>query len=171
MTTVEEAPAEVGASTPSGIEIDGELYELPIFDSFDLDEAEILYEIAGVIQEQFAPLHPEATDEEKAVHANVGLRLIGHPRFKRALVHIAYRRKHPDVDFDEIEFKIGKVNSLDVTMEFLRGDDGPPALSSPRLQDDKRSTSETSSSGDSGTPSGSDSDARVVHLSPTGTGG
>lgn len=154
-----------------GIEIGGERYELPTFDSFDLDEAEILYEIAGVIQEQFAPLHPETPDEEKDQKLQRELRMIADPKFKRALVHIAYRRRHPDADFSNINLIVGKVNALDVTMEFLRGDESPPAQSSPKQQDDKSNTSMTSKSGDAGSSSGSTSDAQVVQLSPTGTGG
>ena len=155
----------------SGLEIDGQRYELPTFDSFDLDEAEILFEVAGVVQEQFAPLHPEeATDEDRARKTEAELRLIAKPSFKRALVHIAYRRRHPELSFDEINTRVGKVNALDVTMEFLRGDEDPPQ-SSPKPHEDKRSTSTPSRSEDSGKASRSISEARVVALSPTGTGG
>lgn len=154
-----------------GFEIGEERYEIPDFGSLTLDEAEIMYDISGVIQEQLAPLHPESSDDEKLAHELQSIRLIGNPRFKRALAHIAYRRRHPDADFDHISFVVGGANAMDVTLEFLRGDPDPPAQSSPKQLASKRSTSDPSSSGDSGTASGSDSSAQVVPLSPTGTGG
>lgn len=154
-----------------GFEIAGERFEIPMFGSLTLDEAVILYDIAGVIQEQLAPLHPESSDEEKKDHELASLRRIGDPRFKLALAAIAYKRKFPDTDDVRLRLAAGSANAQDVTMAFLWGNESPPEKSSPRQRGSRRSTSDPSSSGDSGKTSGSISEGQVVPLSATGTGG
>lgn len=163
-------PANDGSPIEPGIEIDGERYELPDLWSLTLDEAELVYDISGVIQEQFAPLHPESSKEQKALHDAQNMQAISRPSFKRALVHVAYLRRHPDAKAEDLNVIIGQVNALAVSLEFLRGDQSPPAQSSPKQPESEPSSSRTSSSEASGTTSGSDSDARVVQLAPTGTG-
>lgn len=153
-----------------GFEIEGEWFEIPVFGSLTLDEAVVMYDIAGVIQEQLAPLHPEAPEDEKKAHELASLRRIGDPRFKLALAAIAYKRKHPDADDVRLRLAAGSANAQDVTMAFLWGHEDPPQ-SSPKQHDDKSNTSETSSSEASGTASRSTSEGQVVALSATGTGG
>lgn len=155
----------------AGIEIDGERYEVPSLDSLDMDECQILYDLAGIVQEDFVPLHPDSAEEEKILHESAILMRIRNPAFKRALVHIAYHRVHPELGRHEIEGLIGKLSGLDVTIAMLRGDEEEdPQKSSPNEPENTSDTSETSNSPDSGKPSGSGSGARVVLLGPIGTG-
>jgi hypothetical protein len=154
----------------SGFEIAGERYEIPRLEDLDLDEEQILYDIAGIVQADFAPAHPEASDEVKLSVMQDIADKVRNPAFKRALAHIAYRRKHPGETFGAIDVVVGKVNALDSEIALMRGDDSPPELSSPSELDSSKSSSETSPSEDSGTPSGSISDKVVVIHAATGTG-
>lgn len=158
----------VSPETPAGFEIDGQRYEVPRLDTFTLDEAQVLYDVAKVVLEDFAPLHPESPDEEKTLHEASILMRIRNPAFTRALVHVAYLRKHPDAE--DVSFVVGNVNALDASIALIRGDDSPPAQSSPSEPELSNSGSETSPSTGSGNGSGSYSDGQVVTLVPTGTG-
>lgn len=154
----------------SGFEIDGDRYEVPRLDELDLDEEQILFDIAGVVQVDFAPPHPEASEEEKLEIAREMAAKVRNPAFKRALAHIAYRRRHPETAYSDVELVIGKVNALDAEIALIRGDASPPETSSPSEQESSVTTSEPSKSEDSGTPSGSGSEqAAELHVL-TGTG-
>ena len=154
-----------------GFEINGTFYEVPRLDTFDLDEEQILFDVAGMVQIDFVPAHPEASDEEKQLLERAMMARIRDPRFKRALAHIAYRRKNPDVGFDEIQERMGKVNSLEVELAILGGDEeDPPAVSSPSEPESKKSSNGSSKPEDSGSPSGSDSVPVVRNLDTIGAG-
>lgn len=154
----------------TGFEIDGRFYEVPRLESFDLDEEQILFDVAGMVQIDFVPAHPEASDEEKELLERAMMARIRDPKFKRALAHIAYRRQNPDVPFDDIQKRMGKVNALDVELAILGGEEDPPAVSSPSEPESKSTTNGLSKPEDSGNPSGSDSDQVVEIRAATGAG-
>jgi len=161
------------AEIPTGFEIAGEVYEVPFLDSFDMDEAQILYDLSGTVLEDFRPPHPDLPDLQQTAVLQLQLIRTRTPAFRRALVHIAYRRKHPDYDVDAIDAVIGKMNAADVSLALLsaRGDDEvDPSQSSPKPPDSRNRESGTSESSNGGSHSGSDSAPRVVTLAPTGTG-
>lgn len=152
---------EGGAVSPpqqSGFEIGGAFYEVPRLETFDLDEEQILYDIAGVIQMDFVPAHPEASDEEKAEVDRRIYATVRNPSFKRALVHIAYRRKHREMPFDEIATLIGRVSAVDSELALLRGEADPPATTSQKPPESSSPTSEPLRSVDSGRGSTNGSD-------------
>lgn len=154
----------------SGFEIDGERYEVPRLDSLDLDEEQILFDVSGIVQVDFAPPHPEAADEEKRELEREMASKIRNPSFKRALAHIAYRRRHPEAGYDDVQLVVGKVNALDAEIALIRGDAPDPQTSSPSEQESSVTSSEPSRSEDSGTPSGSYSEpVAEIHVL-TGTG-
>lgn len=153
-----------------GFEIDGDRYPIPTLDTFDLDEEEILYTVAGVVLEDFALPHPEADPEERAAHVAEFDRKIESPRFKRALAHIAYRRRHPDVQFDLAQTMAGKVNSLEITIAFIRGDVEDPTETSPTPPASSTDTSEPSKDEASGTATENGSGAPVAQLASIGRG-
>lgn len=135
----------------TGIEIDGKRYPLPTLDTITLDEERILYIYADTVVQDFIPPHPDSSDEEKAVYQQAQLRKIRNPDFKKALAHVAYKRENPNADDAEIQQAIGLVNALEVDIAMLRGDDeDPPAETSQRPLESKRSTSEPSRPTDSG---------------------
>jgi hypothetical protein len=100
------------------------------------------------VLQDFAPVQPLASDEEKEIYNAAQMRLIRNPEFKRALAHIAYRRRHPEVGDAEIQSAIGLANALEVELALLRGDEEveeyPPAQSSQRS-----SSSESAANGES----------------------
>lgn len=165
-----EGLAEAG-SPESGFLIDGERYEVPLVETITLDEERILHLFAGVILEDFAPAHPNATDEERATHVREQVRKIGSPDFKKAWVIIAYLRKHPDAEMEEASKAAGRSNALQVTLSLLGDDASPPAMSSQKQPE--RSSGSNGHSTPS--PSGSAterSSGQVVDLPvSTGTGG
>lgn len=155
---------------PTGFDINGEVYEVPTLDSFDMDEAQILYDLSGVVLEDFIPPHPDSPEQEKAAHYQLQLLRVRDPGFKRALVHIAYRRKHEEYDRSELDKAVGKMNATDVSIAILtRGDEVDPQTSSPNEPDSKSRTNGTSESSSSGKPSGSDTERPALTLAPTGT--
>ena len=155
---------------PIGFEIDGQVYEVPTLDSFDMDEAQLLYDLSGVILEDFIPAPLDASDEEKAAHYQLQLVRIRNPAFRRAFVHVAYRRKHEGYDFDALDKGIGKMNATDISIAVLsRGDDPDPSTSSPSKLEQSSNENATSEPSSSGNGSGSDSERPELTLAPTGT--
>ncbi len=66
----------------------GTMYEFPDVLDLDLDEWIVVYEYAGLVLEDFAPL--ENPEEEAArVHR------LRHPGFMKAMAHVGYQRAHP----------------------------------------------------------------------------
>ena len=158
---------------PVGFVIDGEVLEVPTLDTFDMDEAQILFDLSGVVIEDFIPAHPDASPEERAaVYAAQGAK-IRNPAFGRAFVHIAYRRAHPDAGYDDIQALVGKSNAAKVTIAVILGGDSSeedPSTSSPKPLVEKSSTNGTSEPSSSGSRSGSDSDEQDTLRLATGTG-
>ncbi len=110
------------AEPPAMIEIDGVRYPVPLLDSLDLDEEQILFDISGITQPDFMPAHPESPpDIRAAVDLAIAVR-IRNPAFKRAVIAIAYRRGNPGVSFDDLLERIGAVNALDAELA-LNGKD------------------------------------------------
>jgi hypothetical protein len=154
----------------SGFEIDGERYEVPRLDTITLDEERVLYIYADTVIQDFAPAHPEAPEEEQQAVALAQYRKVRNPDFKRALAHIAYRRRHPDVTDAEVEAAIGKANALEVDVAMLRGDDdSPPAMTSRKQPESRSDTNGHSRPGASGRDTASSSDPAAESREPTGT--
>lgn len=154
-----------------GFEINGERLDVPTLESLTLDEEQILYDVAGVVQMDFIRAHPEASDEEKEAVERLILIRVRDPRFKRALAHIAYRRRYPAADFGDVQILVGSMNALDVDLALLgKGDAEDPTTSSPSEHESRSSSNGSSSSEDSGSPSGSDSGEVVDLRASTGTG-
>ena len=160
------------ARSPAGFEIDGVHYPIPKLDTITLDEERILYIYADTVLQDFAPAHPEAPEDERAVYEREQLRKIRNPEFKRALAHIAYRREHPDEQDADIQRAIGQVNALAVDIALLRGDDdSPPAPSSQNEPSNRNASRPPSRSTDSGTPTENSSAPSDGHPASTGTTG
>jgi len=114
-----EVPPMVEVDRPGTdpqIEIDGKLYPLPRVDDLDLDEEQILFDISGVILPDFMPAHPSAPQEVKDAVALMQAARVRNPKFKRALIVIAYRRGNPELPLEELEARIGKVDAMDAEL-------------------------------------------------------
>lgn len=158
------------AASRTGFLIDGEHYSLPTLDTITLDEERVLYIYADTVLQDFVPAHPESTDEERAAFELLQMRKLRNPDFKRALAHIAYRRKHPEVEDSEIQVAIGKANALEVDIAMLRGnEDSPPAPSSQNEQPSKSDISDRSKLTGSGSHTEITSAPADASPEPTGT--
>ncbi len=129
-------------------------------DDLDMEEWEIMYEYAGLTTTDFAIVEDEAADKERE-------RRVGQPAFTRTLLHILYRRAHPEATADQIREITGrqKIQTIYVPDE---GDVDPPALTtapeSPDASSESGSESESSDSNAS-------SDEPESQPAPTGTPG
>jgi len=106
------APQEPEEIRPA-IVIDDEEYEIPRLDDLDLDEEQILYDVAGIALSDFMPAHPESPPEVKRAIELMHATQTRNPAFKRALVLIAYRRENRELSFEELSGRIGRVNGFD----------------------------------------------------------
>lgn len=158
----------------SGFEIGGRMYEVPTLDTFDMDEAQVLYEYSGCVLEDFVQANPEDSEEDQRKHEEEVLRKAMSPGFKRALVHVAYQRGNRDVSPSKVREIAGKVNMLDTTLTLYGGEPDPPAETETPSQAEPSSVSDTSPtwrSSDSGKGSPNILALRDESPAPTGTGG
>lgn len=147
------------AEITTGFEIDGERYEIPTLDTLNMDEAEVLYDYCGVTLEDFI-LMGIGTPEEIAESAERRR----NPKFTRALVHIAYQRKHLDLPAAEVKDLIAGANFLNAYADLLRtlltreeDEQSPPestsepseALSSGSLANEKSQSTPSAKPGES----------------------
>jgi hypothetical protein len=137
--------------------IDGAEYPIPQVATFDMDEAEILWDYTQFTLPDFGAGENGQYDEARVVEI---LGMMRNPRFLRTLLHVAYRRGNPDASKATIEKAVGRVSNVEALsawVELLEGDAGPPA---------QESTSEPTRSSPSSTV---DSNGRSGHDSPTTT--
>lgn len=156
-------------SEPTGFLIDGAHYEVPTLDTITLAEERVLYVYADCVVQDFLPAHPDWTEDDKVAHIADVLAKVRNPAFKTALAHVAYKRKHPEATDVQIQEMLGGLVALDVDIALLRGDVEDPQTDSQKPLEPTTTPSTPESSTDSGRPSESYSDPRVVNLRPTGT--
>lgn len=156
-------------SEPAGFVINGESYEVPTLDTITLAEERVLYVYADCVVQDFLPAHPDWTEDDKVAHIAEVLSKVRNPAFKTALAHIAYKRRHPEVSDADIQESLGSLNALEVDIALLRGDVEDPPQDSQKPPEPTTKQSELEKPTDSGRPSESYSDPRVVNLRPTGT--
>lgn len=106
----------------SGFEIDGATYPVPTFETFTMDEAQILYDYSGLAIEDFVSADPDASEEEQEAHEAAILQKAKNPAFKRALAHIAYQRGNPTVKATRVKEIVGRANMVDIALG-LAGED------------------------------------------------
>jgi hypothetical protein len=163
----------VAAETESGFVIDGVVYEVPGLDTLTMDEAQVLYDYSGLGLEDFAQSADETEEEAKARE-----RLFRNPGLMRALMHIAYKRKHTKLPASQIRTLVGAANVLDalqgLTTSEPEEDEIPLGLtsepnapsSSGSLENDS-STPPSSVTGGNGSPNGSDVQAGLPRATTT----
>lgn len=123
----------------AGFKIDGVVYEMPLPSSFDMDEAEIYFKYTGLVVEEFW-LENVGWDELKK-----------RPGFIAALAHIAYRRQHPDANYDDVRVVVGRQNRYELVGSWISSlldePDGSedPKAENPAPDKQSRISSETES--------------------------
>lgn len=98
--------------------IDQDEYDIPALDDMDMDEWQIIYDYSGLVLDDFAPAADRADeqvdgDEDGPVEKE-RQRRIGTPAFTTALLHIGYRRVHPDAKHDTVKKLVGGTKRLAV---------------------------------------------------------
>jgi hypothetical protein len=121
VTTIETRPELANAEPErpenhSAIVIDGVEYGIPRLDGLDLDEEQILWDYCSTAIPDFMPAHPESPPEILEAIALLHATRTRNPAFKRALVIIAYRRVHPELDVESISELVGKINAFDAEL-------------------------------------------------------
>jgi hypothetical protein len=160
------------AEPEPGLVVDGQALEIDLVDviaKLDLNEAQILYDVAGVVQEDFAPPLPQASKAEHKAHEESVGRVIRNPAFKRAITCIAFMRKNPDSELETVLELVGKIGALDFSLALAGGDESPPETSSPSEPEKQKPSSEHSRSEVSGTLSTNGSDEPDSLPAATGT--
>lgn len=138
---------------PLKFKIGTDEYEIPPLDDLDMDEWQIVYDYSGLILEDFAPA-PDRADEQIDGDEDGPLELarqqrVKNPAFTTALLHIGYRRSHPDAKFDAVKKLVGGTKRLQV-LEALAdaagegGDDSPPASTLEREQSSHNASGDSS---------------------------
>lgn len=106
----------------TGFRIDGLVYDVPTLDSFNMDEAEILYKTSGLALEDFAV---DEDDPEASARFQRNLR---NPGFIRAMMTVAYIRGNPGMSVGKASAVIGKANLIEAVQNFIEAgsDESPP---------------------------------------------
>lgn len=119
------------------------VYEHP-FETWDLDDAEILYGKTGLVIEDWVLADDEETQEK-----------FRDPKVIRTLAAIAYWKQHKDENIDDIyRDVVGGVTVASIYETLLGGDVDPPASTTePGKQSESGTVTSTESSGDDSTTS------------------
>lgn len=155
----------------SGFEIDGTTYDVPVFDSFTMDEAQVLFDYSGLAIEDFASADPDASEEERQAHEAAILQRAKNPAFKRALLHIALQRGNPELSPSKVKEMVGQANLVAVALGLAGEDDdqSPPDQEPTSTLDESSPRSSDGSSTSSGrSDSEATSDEPAVGLASTG---
>jgi acetolactate synthase regulatory subunit len=149
--------------------IDGERCPLADVASFTMAERRVLYDLSGIVQEDFLR---EEDEEEDEYEARV-LRLTRHPGFMEALMHVAYQRKHPELKRAKVETVIAGTQFRDAVAEWEEEEEDveeadPTAEPSTNGLPEPSPSATGSSSESSGTASQNSSDAQETIPAPTG---
>lgn len=121
-------------------DLEGTLYEFPDVLDLDMDEWIVVYEYAGLVLEDFAPLESAEAEQER-VHR------LKHPGFMKAMAHIGYQRAHPKKTKATIKDLIGAVKMLPL-LESMAPEDA--AEENPTSVSEPLKSSERSRGGSSG---------------------
>lgn len=128
----------------TGWKIDGVIYEDP--EKFTTAEHRIIKRYTGL--------------DFNALDKKTGIDLMGDQDFLAAMMHIAYRREHRELSFDQIEEVVGDVDLQEAmsTLGSGEGDADPPVEESTSKPDESSVRSSTGSSESSGNGSSESSE-------------
>lgn len=156
--------------------IHGKEYPIPTVQSFDMDEAQILWELCGFGMERFQPDENEGRYSAEAQAELVKVMIS--PPFLRTLLHVAYRRGNRQASRKDIDQALGRLPFTQVLDEWSaqlladeEDDASPPdpsrLMSAPPASSPRSSESSSGSSGN-GSPAVSDEpDATLASIGAT----
>jgi hypothetical protein len=160
------------------LKVEDRTYEIPTIDDLDLDEWEIMFDVAGLVYADFAPA-PDRADEqidgdEDGPLEKERLRRVMGVKFWKAMLHIACRRDNPTMSDDAIRKLVGRVKrtDLDAAMSDAIGEGEAPTPLDETPEPEPSSPEEKDNSNE---PKSNDSPKHLVapglHRVPTGTRG
>lgn len=110
--------------------IDNHEYESPGLDTLTMKERRLLYDLSGIVQEDFA----REQDETEEQHTARVAKLTRIPGFMEALMSVAYWRGHPGLSRDQVQEIVDNTNFLQAIEKWGEenqdGDALPPAVTS-----------------------------------------
>ena len=118
----------------AGFKIDGQVYEMPLPSSFDIDEAEIYFKYTGVVLEEIW-LENIGWNELKT-----------RPGFVPAFAHVAYRRAHPEVGYDDARVVVGRQNRYELVGSWIASLADDDASEDPKATSDEQTKPSPTSS-------------------------
>lgn len=147
--------------------IDGDEYPCPDIASFNMAERRVMFDLSGIVEEDFAQGEDE-TDDEKA--ERVG-KLTRHPGFIESLMHIAYSRGNPELKRAKVQAVIDQTNYMEAIEKWADQEDGEadhPALEPTSKPNETSRYDSVGSSATTGLGSQNGSGQREEIPSPTG---
>jgi hypothetical protein len=149
--------------------IDGADYPWPDLETFDMAERRVMYDLSGIVEEDFVRQEDETEDE----HDERVRKMARHPGFMEAAMHIAYARGNPELKRAKVQAIIDHTNYQEAIAKWADleedGEDGPP-VSEPTSEPNSRSLSGSDgSNASSGIGSPTSSDAPGKTPGSTGT--
>jgi hypothetical protein len=141
-------------------EIDGAEYPIPVLATFDMDEAQVLWDNCQIGLEDLVPDQDGEWSDDRRREVVV---IMTNPAFLRTMLHVAYRREHHDMPRHLIDDKVGKVSmvlALRRWSSLLDEDDAsPPPQESTTTPDEASRNASDDSSMSSGNGSTTTSEA------------
>lgn len=145
--------------------IDGVDYEAQPLSSFNMRERRVMFDLCGLVEEDFLRGEDETDDDHKErVH-----RLTRHPGFMEAMMTVAYWREHPTMTIEKVRSLVETTNYKEAISKWASADDADDPTQAPTSAPEGSSPKSTSSSSSrSGTDSVSDSVERDKIPADTG---
>ena len=147
-------------------EIAGAEYPIPALASFTMDEAVVFYQANGYPVEDLWLIPDDADVDER-------LDKLRNPAVVKTLLHVAYRRSHPELTDKQIEKTVGQVPLAVALAAFIPDEDEVPDVPLERTSEPSESSRRSSldEPTSSGSGSGKSSDEPETDPSPIGTSG
>lgn len=159
-------------------QIDGTEYVIPPLDDMDMYEWQIIYDYTGLVLEDFAPAADRADEQvdggEDGPLEKARQHRISAPAFMTALLHIGYRRSHPNEKPDAIKKLVGatkRMRVLEAMADSVDEGEAPTPLESTPEPEPSSLREKDDSNGDALRVSPGVSGAPGLHRVPTGTSG
>ena len=146
-------------------EIGSETFTYPDPFDLDLDEWVVVYEIAGVVLEDIAPLADKTAERER-------VKKLRNPAMLKALAVVSYMRAKPDADIEEVRELIGGAKMLGLLESMApSGDEEDPTRASQTPTDEPSPSSEDDSNAEQSNDSPKNSATPEGHHAIISTGG
>jgi hypothetical protein len=130
--------------------IDGSDYPWPDLETFDMAERRVMYDLSGIVEEDFVRQEGESEDD----HNERVRKMARHPGFMEAAMHIAYARGNPEMKRAKVQEIIDHTNYQEAIAKWAdleeTGEDNPPVSEPTSEHNNKSSNGSDGSNASSG---------------------